>query len=77
MQTIHFSFIIQAKRSISETPVHEPYNANKESSFVELVIVIDNDIYKDLNQSLDKVHKYCKDIANIINSVSQCLIKLK
>lgn len=50
--------------------IKEPYNANKQSSFVELVIVIDNDVYKEMNENLDKVHKYCKDIANIINSVS-------
>lgn len=42
---------------------------------MELVIVIDNDIYKEMNENLDKVHKYCKDIANIINSVSHIIFQ--
>lgn len=50
--------------------MREPYNANKQSSFVELVIVVDHEVYKKMDENLDKVHKYCKDIANIINSVS-------
>lgn len=49
----------------------EPYNSNELSSFVELVIVIDNRIYKSMNSDLDRVHRYCKDIANIINAVSR------
>lgn len=48
----------------------EPYNSNALSSFVELVIVIDNRIYKSMDSDIDRVHKYCKDIANIINAVS-------
>lgn len=50
--------------------IREPYNANKQSSFVELVIVVDNEVYKKMDENLDKVHKYCKDLANIINSVN-------
>ncbi|XP_031634876.1 disintegrin and metalloproteinase domain-containing protein 19 [Contarinia nasturtii] len=58
------------KRSVTETTtVREPYNANRQSSFVELVIVVDNDVFKKMDENLDKVHNYCKDIANIINSL--------
>lgn len=56
--------------------MREPYNANKQSSFVELVIVVDHEVYKKMDENLDKVHKYCKDIANIINSVSLISISL-
>lgn len=63
--------LLQVKRAVTESSVaREPYNANKQSSFVELVIVVDNDVYKEMDENLDKIHKYCKDIANIINSVS-------
>lgn len=62
--------LFQFKRSVTESTVREPYNANRQSSFVELVIVVDNDVFKKMDENLDKVHKYCKDIANIINSVS-------
>lgn len=50
--------------------MYEPYNSNELSSFVELVIVIDNRIYKSMDSDIDRVHRYCKDIANIINAVS-------
>lgn len=60
---------------MNESTAREPYNANKQSSYVELVIVVDNDVYKDMNENLDKIHQYCKDIANIINSVSEHELK--
>lgn len=47
-----------------------PYNANKHSSFVELILVVDNKVYHAHNENMKKVHKYCKDIANIVNAVS-------
>lgn len=68
--SVFFNKSLQVKRAVTKSPAREPYNANKQSSFVELVIVVDNDVYKEMNENLDKIHKYCKDIANIINSVS-------
>lgn len=68
--TLFFNKSLQVKRAVTKSPAREPYNANKQSSYVELVIVVDNDVYKEMNENLDKIHKYCKDIANIINSVS-------
>lgn len=50
---------------------HEkPYNANEDSLYVELVIVVDNDMYNHFDKRLDKIHKYCKDTVHIVNSVS-------
>lgn len=40
------------------------------SRYVELVLVVDNQDYKALGQNLSKVYTHCKDIANIINAVS-------
>lgn len=68
--TTLFNNLLQVKRAVTELPAREPYNANKQSSFVELVIVVDSEVYKEMDENLDKIHKYCKDIANIINSVS-------
>lgn len=51
-------------------PIKEPYNANRQSSFVELVLVVDNGVYKKFGEDLKAVHKYCKDMVNVINSVS-------
>lgn len=68
--SVCFNESLQVKRAVTKSPAREPYNANKHSSFVELVIVVDNDVYKEMDENLDKIHKYCKDIANIINSVS-------
>lgn len=56
--------------------IRGPYNANKHSSYVELVIVVDNKVYKSFGESPRKVHQHCKDLANIINAVS-CTVKSK
>lgn len=67
----------QFKRAVSsDTTVRGPYNANKHSSYVELILVVDNKIYKHMDQNMKKVHERCKDIANIINAVSQNYLKI-
>ncbi|XP_017889804.1 disintegrin and metalloproteinase domain-containing protein 19 [Ceratina calcarata] len=49
--------------------VRGPYNANRQSRYVELVFVIDKKEYIALDENLDKVYQHCKDIANIINAL--------
>ncbi|CAB0003854.1 unnamed protein product [Nesidiocoris tenuis] len=49
--------------------IRGPYNANKQSRFVELVLVVDNKLYEGMNKNLEAVHNHCKDIANIINAL--------
>ncbi|KAL0129837.1 hypothetical protein PUN28_001827 [Cardiocondyla obscurior] len=49
--------------------IRGPYNANRQSRYVELVLVIDKKEYTALGENLDKVHQHCKDIANIINAL--------
>ena len=49
--------------------VKGPWNANKRSRFVELVIVVDNRKYKEYGKDLEKVYRKCKDIANIANAL--------
>jgi hypothetical protein len=34
------------------------------------VLVVDNKEYKELGESREKVNQHCKEIANIINAVS-------
>lgn len=43
--------------------------ANDQSLFVELVLVVDNAIYTQFGKDFRKIHKHCKDIANIVNAV--------
>lgn len=62
---VHF----QHKRAAEA--IRGPYNANRHSRYVELVLVIDKKEYIALDENLDKVHQHCKDIANIINAVSR------
>ena len=50
--------------------IRGPYNSNKHSSYVEIVIVVDNKAFKGLSESMKKVHQHCKDLANIMNAVS-------
>ncbi|XP_030239817.1 disintegrin and metalloproteinase domain-containing protein 12 [Drosophila navojoa] len=49
--------------------IRGPYNANKYSSYVELVIVVDNKVYKHFGENAKRVHQHCKDLANIVNAL--------
>lgn len=70
-----FNRILRYKRSnsIDNNIIRGPFNANKHSSFVELVIVVDNKVYKSLGENMKKVHKHCKDLANIVNALYEPL----
>ncbi|CAG9821991.1 unnamed protein product, partial [Phaedon cochleariae] len=61
--------ILRYKRDAEEVKVRGPYNANRESKYVELVLVIDNQGYSDLGESKSKVLNHAKTIANIINGL--------
>lgn len=67
--------IFQYKRSAEIRNVKGPYNSNQQSRYVELLLVVDNKEFKALDENTGKVYRHCKDIANIINSVSnnKCL----
>ncbi|GAB0096482.1 uncharacterized protein DMENIID0001_120060 [Sergentomyia squamirostris] len=65
-----FNRILRYKRAVDDSEsIRGPYNANRDSSFVELLLVVDNKVYNALGQSLKKVHNHCKTIANIINAL--------
>ncbi|XP_058837035.1 uncharacterized protein LOC131693324 [Topomyia yanbarensis] len=57
----------------STSPIRGPYNANKHSSYVELVVVIDNKMFKSMKENFKVVQQYCKDITNIINALYEPL----
>lgn len=59
--------MFQYKRSTPQ--IRGPYNANKQSRYVELVLVADNREYKELGENINRVEEHCKNIANIINAV--------
>ncbi|XP_041985575.1 disintegrin and metalloproteinase domain-containing protein 19 [Aricia agestis] len=64
------SRISRYKRDTSEdTMVRGPFNANKLSRYVELVLVADHREYIANGESIETVHRQLKDVANIINSV--------
>ncbi|XP_059609961.1 disintegrin and metalloproteinase domain-containing protein 12 [Phlebotomus argentipes] len=65
-----FNRILRYKRAVEDSEtIRGPYNANRDSSFVELLLVVDNKVYNALGQSLKRVHNHCKTIANIINAL--------
>ncbi|CAH0597666.1 unnamed protein product [Chrysodeixis includens] len=66
---MHKSRISRYKRSTDDTQVRGPYNANKLSRYVELVLVADNREYKANGENIETVYRQMKDVANIINSV--------
>ncbi|KAK3918756.1 Disintegrin and metalloproteinase domain-containing protein 12, partial [Frankliniella fusca] len=51
------------------TEIRGPYNANKKTRYVELVLVVDHKEFLELDSSKEKVYQHCKDIANIINAL--------
>ncbi|XP_061723377.1 uncharacterized protein LOC133529636 isoform X2 [Cydia pomonella] len=52
-----------------DTLVREPYNADRRSRYVELVLVVDHGEFLASGGDLQLVHRQMKDLANIINSV--------
>ncbi|PNF29078.1 hypothetical protein B7P43_G12631, partial [Cryptotermes secundus] len=62
-----FNRILRYKRNTDV--IRGPYNANRQSRYVELVLVVDNKEYKELGESREKVNHHCKEIANIINAL--------
>ncbi|XP_057657242.1 uncharacterized protein LOC130894422 isoform X1 [Diorhabda carinulata] len=61
--------ILRYKRDVDQQLVRGPYNANKQSKYVELVLVIDNQQYKELGESKTRTINHAKTIANIINGL--------
>ncbi|XP_053681615.1 uncharacterized protein LOC128732388 [Sabethes cyaneus] len=70
-----FQRLSRHKRATSKpsSPIRGPYNANKHSSYVELVVVIDNKMFKSMKENFKVVQQYCKDITNIINALYEPL----
>jgi hypothetical protein len=63
----HENKLSRYKRAVQHgTPVRGPYNSNRKSKYLELVLVVDHGKYKELNESVKEVEHYCKNIANII-----------
>ncbi|KAJ8917846.1 hypothetical protein NQ315_010759, partial [Exocentrus adspersus] len=67
----HHNRILRYKRDANqnEHKVRGPYNANKESKYVELVLVLDNREYKELGETMTRVLNHAKTIANIVNGL--------
>ncbi|XP_019758376.2 disintegrin and metalloproteinase domain-containing protein 9 [Dendroctonus ponderosae] len=62
--------ILRYKRSSdSATVIRGPYNANRDSKYLELVLVVDNREFKELGENQRRVVDHCKTIANIINGL--------
>uniref|UniRef100_A0A336MLR0 CSON003023 protein n=1 Tax=Culicoides sonorensis TaxID=179676 RepID=A0A336MLR0_CULSO len=58
------------KRALpNNNDIRGPYNANKHSSYVELLMVVDNKVYTSMDKNIKRVHQHCKDIVNIINGL--------
>lgn len=61
--------ILRYKRSTPEQMLRGPFNANRLSRYVELVLVVDHEEYKKFGENMATVQRQCKDIANIINAL--------
>ncbi|KAL0811467.1 hypothetical protein ABMA28_009867 [Loxostege sticticalis] len=63
------SRVSRYKREAEDTQVRGPFNENKLSRYVELVLVSDYREFQANGESVETVHHQLKDVANIINSV--------
>ncbi|XP_062703176.1 zinc metalloproteinase-disintegrin-like EoMP06 isoform X2 [Aedes albopictus] len=57
----------RVKRSHHRPRLAGPYNANRYSRFVELVLVVDNSLYRHFNADIWTIHRYCTDVVNHVN----------
>ena len=51
------------------TGIKGPWNANKRSRYVELLLVVDNKEFREHDSDLKKIQRICKDVANVMNSL--------
>jgi hypothetical protein len=65
----HFIPNLQSKKG-------SKYYKRAKHLYVELILVVDHKIYKAFDSDLDKVHHYCKDVANVVDIVSTFYKKL-
>ena len=59
----------QDEIDLFKSSLRGPWNANKRSRYVELVLVVDNLEFKEHDSDLDKVYRICKDVANVMNAL--------
>ena len=50
-------------------PLRGPWNADKRSRYVELVLVVDHLEFVEHNSDLELVYRICKDVANVMNAL--------
>ncbi|XP_023035656.1 zinc metalloproteinase-disintegrin-like atrolysin-A [Drosophila willistoni] len=66
-EEVQNKFHQRRRRDEEDYLIHRPYNANPTSSYVELVLVVDYNLYNSFNQDIKEVHRYCKDLVNVMN----------
>ena len=59
----------EMKNILPGDEVLPPWNSNKNSRFVELVLVVDTRLYIQFGRNQNSLHNMCKQIANKINSI--------
>ncbi len=58
-----------ASSSQQKSPILGPWNANRRSRYVELLLVVDNREFAEHGRDLPKVLRFCKDVANVMNAL--------
>ena len=55
--------------SAQNIPLRGPWNSDKRSRYVELVLVVDHLEFVEHNKNLELVYRICKDVANVMNAL--------
>ncbi|KAF5288635.1 hypothetical protein FQA39_LY15330 [Lamprigera yunnana] len=61
--------ILRYKRGADSPSLKGPYNANRQSRYVELILVVDNAEFKEMGENHHRVEHHCQQIANLINAL--------
>ena len=61
------------KTSSKKYTLKGPWNSNRRSRYVELVLVVDNMEFNDHGKNLQLVYRICKDVANVMNALYSSL----
>lgn len=59
----------KTKDKAEDNEIKGPWNANKRSRYVELLLVVDHQEYVEHGSDLKKINRICKDVANVMNSL--------
>lgn len=67
--SIEKSLTFQFQRRLAKRQVRGPYNSNDDSYYLELCIVVDNQVSRSYNNDIKSIQSFLIEVVNIMNLV--------